>query len=140
MGEPEKATVPLKKALEVIPEDRIVKMWVRKCAAEIEASAPKPLSAATAAPVAAVPVAAAQKQSEQSVTVPASAAPAASSAGAKPTVRREWYQTDHAVILSLFVKNVPKDNVAIHFSESAVCSCISCLVPPAYILLSGSTA
>lgn len=42
-------------------------------------------------------------------------------------VRHEWYQSGETVVVTLYVKGVPKDKVAIELKEDSVC------IPPSYI-------
>lgn len=54
---------------------------------------------------------------------PAAPSPAASTPIAPPSkVRHEWYQSNDSVVLTLYVKGVPKDKVDAEFSDNSVCS------------------
>jgi len=81
-----------------------LRMWVRKCNAELELQG----GAAAAAPKS--PVAAAKPAAKSSV--PQAAAPArAAQSGGDGKVRHEWYQNKTDVILTIFAKNAKKDDV-----------------------------
>lgn len=69
---------------------------------------------------------------------PAAAAPVAavpSSTGAIAPggkVRHEWYQTNEDVVLTLYVKNVPKDKATIDIHDTSVCLLLLPSLPHAF--------
>jgi suppressor of G2 allele of SKP1 len=80
-----------------------------------------------------------QREGEEVKKVVPTPAPAPAPAAAVPSptgaiapggkVRHEWYQTNEDVVLTLYVKNVPKDKATIDIHDTSVC-----LLPPLIII------
>jgi suppressor of G2 allele of SKP1 len=88
------------------------KIWLRKCDAELKSeqdaqpqSAPQSAPAPTPTPTPAPTPAPAPVQEAAPAKVP-------------PRYRHEWYQTSDFVIVTIFAKNVPKENLEVQIQEN----------------------
>jgi suppressor of G2 allele of SKP1 len=108
-------------------------LWIRKCDAELSGSA-LPLggivaevskvpstagnaSSAAAAPVPSVPAPVVQ---QAAVEAKAAKAPAASAAMGKKPIKREWYQNNSHVFITIFQKGLQQDAVQVDFQPSTL--------------------
>ncbi|TPX30539.1 hypothetical protein SmJEL517_g05928 [Synchytrium microbalum] len=82
--------------LSITPDDATAKTWLRKAAAEIEASK--------------------SKIETQPIAIP----PPSSTMNTPARVRHEWFQNENFVTITIFIKNVKADTVNIVFAERAI--------------------
>lgn len=95
-------------ALEMEPDSRELRRWVRKCDAELDAPAAPPTAAAKAS------------ATNATSATPPPPPPVTAAPRLEPSkVRHEWYQTDSHVIVSVLAKNVPKEAVDVEFGEAS---------------------
>ena len=128
LDEFESARDAFQQGLQLDPDNTRFKTWLRKCAAELKepssavpVTVPQPAAApavtAASAPAASAPAAAAAATSD----APQAVRPPVSSATGAPRIRHEWYQTATNVVVTVFAKNVKRDDVRVRFDERAAC-------------------
>jgi suppressor of G2 allele of SKP1 len=120
-------------SLRACPEAKAARsLWIRKCDAELSGSA-LPLggvvaeaskvpsaasSAKPAAPAPPAPVAEPARQAEKA-TPPAAVKEALTTLGRKP-VKREWYQNNTHVMITIFQKGMERDRVRLEFHDRSL--------------------
>jgi suppressor of G2 allele of SKP1 len=133
----ETALAAFEKGSALDTSDSSFKSWIRKCKAEIESeggsvesssstpvAAPKPTTAETKPP--------ATVQAQTSNPAPQPAQPAQSAQPAK--IRHEWYQSASHVVVTVFAKNVKREDLTVDIQKDSLSVSIKLSADNQYVL------